>query len=92
MLNARQAGFRKEYRSRIVGWYNGYFHILVIYAMGAAAYYYYVPHIQGVLWWEWLTIPTVFLLSNILNGPCIATSCIARSTFVGCGPYTIGTP
>ncbi len=30
MMNRRQADFRKEYRSRIVGWYNGYFHILVI--------------------------------------------------------------
>ncbi len=67
MMSERQAGFRKEYRSRIVGWYNGYFHVAVIYAMGAAAFYYYVPHIQGVLWWEWLTIPAVFLLSNIFE-------------------------
>jgi len=67
MLSARQAGFRKEYRSRIVGWYNGYFHVLVIYAMGGAVFYYYVPHIQGVLWWEWLTIPAVFLLSNFFE-------------------------
>jgi hypothetical protein len=67
MLGARQAGFRKEYRARIVGWYNGYFHVLIIYAMGAAAFYYYVPHIDAVLWWEWGTIPVVFLVCNIFE-------------------------
>ena len=35
MMTERQAKFRKEYRSRIAGWYNGYFHVLVIYALGA---------------------------------------------------------
>ena len=67
MMNQRQADFRKEYRSRIVGWYNGYFHVLVIYLLGATAFYYYVPHIQGVLLWEWLTIPVVLLLCNVFE-------------------------
>ena len=39
MISQRQIEFRKEYRSRIMGWYDGYFHIAVIYAMGAAAFY-----------------------------------------------------
>ena len=34
MISQRQIDFRNEYRSRIVGWYNGYFHIALIYAMG----------------------------------------------------------
>lgn len=67
MMNQRQADFRKEYRSRIVGWYNGYFHVLVIYVLGGAALYFYAQHFQAVQWWEWLTIPAVFLLCNIFE-------------------------
>lgn len=40
MISERQKVFRQEYRSRIVGWYDGYVHILIIYAMGAAAFLY----------------------------------------------------
>ena len=29
MIGQRQVDFRTEYRSRIRGWYNGYFHIVV---------------------------------------------------------------
>ena len=38
MISQRQIDFRQEYRSRIMGWYDGYFHIAIIYAMGAAAF------------------------------------------------------
>jgi len=34
MITERQKAFRQEYRSRIVGWYDGYIHILIIYAIG----------------------------------------------------------
>jgi hypothetical protein len=67
MMTQRQADFRKEYRSRIAGWYNGYFHIVVIYLMGGAALAYYIQHITAVQWWEWLTIPLVFLLCNVFE-------------------------
>ena len=30
MITERQKAFRREYRSRIVGWYDGYVHILII--------------------------------------------------------------
>ena len=53
MITDRQKAFRQEYRSRIVGWYDGYVHILIIYAMGAAAFYIYVAHIHNVTWLEW---------------------------------------
>src|SRR5215470_16364571 len=46
MIGQRQIDFRQEYRSRIIGWYDGYFHIAIIYAMGAAAFYVYVAHIH----------------------------------------------
>ena len=43
MITERQKAFRREYRSRIVGWYDGYVHILIIYAIGAAAFYIICP-------------------------------------------------
>ena len=67
MMDKRQARFREEYRSRIAGWYNGYFHVAVIYALGGGALYYYIQHVRDVGWWEWLTIPVVFMLCNILE-------------------------
>ena len=36
-----------------MGWYDGYFHIAIIYAMGAAAFYSYIAHIHKVTAWEW---------------------------------------
>ena len=67
MMSERQASFRREYRSRIAGWYNGYFHVAVIYLMGGAALFYYIRHIEAVAWWEWLTVPIAFLLCNIFE-------------------------
>ena len=67
MITDRQKAFRQEYRSRIVGWYDGYIHILIIYAIGWAAFYVYVAHIRNVTWLEWLTIPLAFLFTNIFE-------------------------
>ena len=67
MMSERQAEFRREYRSRIVGRYNGYFHIAVIYALGLAAMVFYIQHIQDVRVWEWLAIPVFFLGCNIFE-------------------------
>lgn len=66
-MTERQAGFRREYRSRVAGWYNGYVHALVIYAIGAAALYIFTSHIGDVQWWEWLTVPAVFLMCNVFE-------------------------
>ena len=67
MMSERQMNFRKVYRSRIAGWYNGYVHILVIYTIGLTALYIYARHIGNVAWWEWLTIPAVILACNIFE-------------------------
>ena len=67
MITQRQIDFRNEYRSRIVGWYNGYFHVVLIYAMGAAVFYIYVSHIHNVTWLEWLTVPLTFIFTNIFE-------------------------
>ena len=63
----RQRRFRQDYRSRILGYYNGWLHIAVIYTIGFAALYIYASHIQSPRWWEWLTVPVVFLLCNIFE-------------------------
>jgi hypothetical protein len=67
MMSERQANFRRDFRSRIVGWYNGYFHVAIIYALGGLALYYYIGHIHDVRWWEWLSIPVFFLLCNLFE-------------------------
>ena len=67
MISDRQIAFRKLYRSRLVGWYNGYAHLLVIYSIGAGLFYVFANKIDSVQWWEWLTIPIVFLLSNLFE-------------------------
>jgi hypothetical protein len=67
MITERQKAFRQEYRLRIIGWYDGYLHILIIYAMGAAAFYIYVAHIHNVTWLELLTLPLTFLFTNIFE-------------------------
>ncbi len=67
MISQRQIDFRNEYRSRILGWYNGYFHIVLIYAMGAAVMYVYISHIHNVSWLEWLTVPLTFIFTNMFE-------------------------
>ena len=67
MMSERQMNFRKDYRSRIAGWYNGYVHALVIYTIGLTALYLYSQHLSGVLWWEWLTIPIVVVICNMFE-------------------------
>ena len=67
MISERQKAFRQEYRSRIIGWYDGYVHVVIIYAMGAAAFYIYVEHIYNVTWLEWLTVPLTFLFTNMFE-------------------------
>jgi hypothetical protein len=47
MITERQKAFRQEYRSRMIGWYDGYVHILIIYAIGAAVFYIYIQHISN---------------------------------------------
>lgn len=64
MMGERQANFRKLYRARVDGWYNGFVHVVVIYVIGIAAFYIYLQHVDTVRWWEWLTIPVVVVMCN----------------------------
>ncbi len=66
-MTDKQRAYRAEYRARIAGWYNGWLHIAVIYMIGLSAMYIYTQNIAAVAWWEWLTIPAVFLISNVFE-------------------------
>jgi hypothetical protein len=66
-MTERQRSYRQVYRERIATWYNGWLHIAVIYSIGFAALYVYISHLESVRWWEWLTVPVVFLLCNIFE-------------------------
>src|SRR5260370_6965428 len=67
MIRQRQIAFRQEYRSRILGWYDGYLHLTVMYGMGAAAFYIYIQHIHDLTLLELLTVPITFLFTNIFE-------------------------
>ena len=67
MISDRQKSYRQVYRSRIMGFYDGYLHIAIIYAMGAAAFYIYLQHIHAVTPLEWLAIPITFLFTNVFE-------------------------
>jgi len=66
-MSERQRAYRAEYRVRIAGWYDGAIHVAVIYIIGLASLYIYVSNIRAVAWWEWLTVPIVFLICNIFE-------------------------
>lgn len=59
-----QRNFQQVYRERLTRWYNGYFHIFVVYATGAATLYIYISHIENVKPLEWLVLPVGFLIAN----------------------------
>jgi hypothetical protein len=67
MISERQKAYRAVYRSRIMGFYDGYLHIVIIYAMGAAAFFIYLQHIQNVTPLEWLAVPVTFLFTNVFE-------------------------
>lgn len=67
-MSERQRDYRSNYRSRVVGWYSGWAHVLVIYTIGSIGLYIYIANIEApVQWWEWLTIPLTFLLCNFFE-------------------------
>lgn len=66
-MKDRQLDFRAAYREKIVGWYNGPLHVVVIYAIGITALWIFAQHITAPLWWELLVIPGAFLMCNIFE-------------------------
>lgn len=66
-MSSRQRAYRQEYRARVASWYHGWLHVAVIYAIGAATLYLCASNIVAPRWWEWLTVPLVFLLCNLFE-------------------------
>ena len=87
-MTDRQRKYRATYRERVVGWYNGWLHVVLIYTIGFTALYVYLANLHDVKWWEYLTIPVVFLTSN---GRCIASSCTGPRMCRCCARSTAAT-
>jgi fatty acid hydroxylase family protein len=66
-MTERQRNYRSNYRVRVAGWYNGWLHIAVIYAVGFTGLYIYISNMHNIRWWEWLAVPLTFLLSNFFE-------------------------
>ncbi|OYX75223.1 MAG: fatty acid hydroxylase [Rhizobiales bacterium 32-66-11] len=67
VMSDRQRKYRATYRERVTGWYNGWLHMLIIYTIGFTALYVYAANIHAVKWWEWFTVPVVFLFCNFFE-------------------------
>jgi hypothetical protein len=66
-MTERQRKYRENYRTRVAGWYNGWLHIALIYIIGFTALYVYLANLNDVRWWEYLTIPVVFMFANFFE-------------------------
>ena len=66
-MSDRQYKYRETYRTRIVGWYNGWLHVAVIYIIGFAAMSIYVQSMNNIQWYEWLIVPVAFLGANFFE-------------------------
>ena len=62
-----QKEFRDKYRENLNGFYNGYVHVLIVYAIGALGLFYFISHIENVFWWEWAIVPLTLMGSNIFE-------------------------
>ena len=65
-MTERQRKFREKYVSEISPWYNGLFHIAVMYTAGIAAIWWCVSRMQGATW-EWLLIVPVAIGGNFVE-------------------------
>ena len=66
MMTDRQRKFRENYVSEISPYYNGLFHIAVMYAAGITAIWWCVTHLQDATW-EWLLIIPVAIAGNFVE-------------------------
>jgi hypothetical protein len=66
-MSERQRQYRRGYRERVAGWYNGFLHIGLIYIIGFTAMYIYLANLSQVAPLEWLVVPVTFLLCNFFE-------------------------
>ena len=66
-MTDRQRRYRANYRERVAGWYNGWLHVFIIYAIGFTALYVYLSNLSAVAPVELLTVPLTFLFCNFFE-------------------------
>lgn len=66
-MTRRQQAFRADFRSKIAAAYNGWFHVVMIYAIGGAAIWYAARQVSSPAWYEYLIIPVAFMIANIFE-------------------------
>ena len=66
-MSSRQRQYRATYRDRVAGWYNGWLHVFIIYAIGFSVMYVCWANLRDVAWWEWIVIPITFLGANFFE-------------------------
>ena len=66
-MGSRQKAYRATYRDRVAGWYNGWLHVFIIYAIGFGVMYICAANLRDVLWWEWGIVPVTFLGANFFE-------------------------
>src|SRR5271155_425639 len=67
MMSPRTAAFRAAYRAQIAPLYDGFTHVLLIYAIGGATLWYAIEHIHAPTLLEWLVVPVVAVFANIFE-------------------------
>ncbi len=66
MMTERQRNFREKYLAQVSPWYNGLFHVGVMYAAGIAAIGWCVSRMQDPTW-EWLLVIPVAIGGNFVE-------------------------
>jgi hypothetical protein len=66
-MTDRQRRYRETYRERVAGWYNGWLHVFIIYAIGFTALYIYIANLRDLKAWELLIVPVTFLGANFFE-------------------------
>jgi hypothetical protein len=63
----RQRKYRETYRSRVSGWYNGFFHVFVIFLIGIVAIAIYISNVSSPTIADYSIIPATFLGANFFE-------------------------
>jgi len=66
-MSARQRHYRETYRERVAGWYNGWLHVFIIYAIGFTALYIYLTNVRDLHPWELFIVPAAFIAANFFE-------------------------
>lgn len=66
-ISRRQQAFRADFRAKIARAYDGWLHVVMIYAIGGAAIWFAARQISSPAWYEFLIIPVAFVIANVFE-------------------------